>query len=85
MVPGGWEIHEVLSEENKALFASVNSKLNNAVYTPLAVGTMSVGSQTVCFICKAVSPNGKEFFAKVTIQIPIGGEPKLQSAKEIFI
>lgn len=85
MIPGGWQVHTEISAKNMAIFEGIKPSLKNGEYTPLAVGTMSVGSTTVCFICRAELANLKEYFAKVIVQIPIGGEPSFVSAKEIFI
>lgn len=85
MIPGGWQIHETITKEYLEMFENFRGNLTNGEYTPLAVGTMLLGSTTVCFICRTLLPNGKEYFSKVIIQTPIGSEPKFVSAKEIFI
>lgn len=86
MIPGGWEIHDTINAEYMAMFEGIRPGLKNGTYTPLAVGTMLLGSTTICFICRTMLPNEKEYFSKVVLQIPVGETtPKLMSAKEIFI
>lgn len=85
MIPGGWEVHDVIAEDKMAIFQQIQSKLTSAQYTPLAVASQSVGGMNLCFICKAVQHTGKEFFAKVLIRIPYSGEPEFVSAKEILL
>lgn len=85
MIPGGWEIHNNISQENMSLFLQIQSNLTNGEYTPLAVGTQSVGGQNICFICKTVHSSGKEYFSKVLVRIPYSGIPEFQGAKEILL
>lgn len=85
MIPGGWEVHSTISDEVLNIYNSIKGGLTNAEYQPLATATQSVGGRNICVICKAVQPTGKEYFAKVLIYIPIGGEPQLNSVKEILL
>lgn len=85
MIPGGWKVFETIPSEYTEIFEGIKPKLTNGEYTILAVGEMSVGSKTICFICKALLSTGKEYFAKVLVHVPIGEAPVFQSAKEIFI
>ena len=85
MIPGGWQVFETIPSESATIFESIRPSLTNGTYTLLAAGEMSVGSKTICFICRALLPTGKEYFAKVIVQVPIGGTPTFQSAREIFI
>lgn len=85
MVPGGWQIHDSISAEHMDMFNAIKPNLTNGEYIPISVGTMLLGSTTVCFICKTTGKDDKEFFSKVMVQVPIGEAPKFQSAREIFI
>lgn len=85
MIPGGWEVHETISEGHMAYYNQIKDKLTNGQYTPLAVATQSVGGLNICFICKAYYQNNKEAFAKVLIRIPYSGEVEFQGAKEILL
>ncbi len=85
MIPGGWQVFENIPEKYMGVFDKIKANLKNGAYTPLAVASCQVGSETVCFICRTINQSQKESFSKVMVRIGIGEEPKFESAKEIFL
>ncbi|MEG0894701.1 MAG: hypothetical protein RSE07_00155 [Oscillospiraceae bacterium] len=85
MIPGGWQMFENIPQKYMEVYNKIKPNLKNGEYTPLAVASCQVGSETVCFICRTINQSQKEYFSKVMVHIGIGEEPKFESAREIFL
>lgn len=84
--PGGWTVHNSITDEDIKVFKTAMNGLKGVDYKPEIVATQVVNGTNYCFICKSkvASPNGPEGISKVMIYKPLDGDPKIISIGSIL-
>lgn len=85
-IPGGWKVHDSITEEDINVFNAAKNGLTGVEYKPEMLATQVVEGTNYCFICKAtiVIPNAPEGISKVMIFKPLEGNPVITSIEKIL-